>query len=693
MKASALLLALSLAVLIASPLAAVDTATPGAPARDSGSISIAVHFAAPGRKWAGTLLSRRGSAGEPSFAVTAFTHEPFGKRYLGVAVDGLGAGPNQAAALSVRDDIVGGHLVCAFTEMDAELDSGAHDLVFRCDGKNAELFIDGIRREVRSTEQFAARTYLRLYPHHRRGEKQGSDPAGGDAFAGKLEAVKVSPAFWSDEEVRAASSGRFDASGSAPAIAPKGYCAALFDPKSTDEQRMKATDEAMPRWLAEKLARDVWFPRFHVALPAGMMFDTRCAIHGGRYHLFPTWRPDLNLTRGVPGAFRMQHLSSSDLIHWRIEPVPLRFPDRDVCNGTPATIDGSPQFFFLRYSRDGAPHRAVPVDDSLNDWTLPEPQPAIVADGTGYSGRLDSVVFQHEGRTYLTGTRRNVNKPSMAMPLYRSDDLASWKYIGDFLQTDTKPFNECPQIFRMGGKMIVAAFYPLRGRSDNYLVGRFENERFIPDGGGQWDHGGHAHNRSFDAEPAPDGRVIGWSTISVYADHDALDVARMGWKGMHSLPKEITLRPDNTLALQPAREITALRGEHVATVAGEKVVRLPGQHEGQFELRATLQGGETLTFTTPDGSCVLSRDQTGALTFDHRAAPRIGADTGHIFKTPALTSAEVRVFFDRSVFEIFADGLVITARYFSKRPGEMAITRDTGGAVDAWEMKSIWTDG
>ena len=62
--------------------------------------------------------------------------------------------------------------------------------------------------------------------------------------------------------------------------------------------------KAMPKWLSEKLAKDKWFPRFHVALPTGMMFDTRCAIHGGRYHLFPTWRPDLNLTHGLPGAFR-----------------------------------------------------------------------------------------------------------------------------------------------------------------------------------------------------------------------------------------------------------------------------------------------------------------------------------------------------------------------------------------------------
>lgn len=650
--------------------------------KGDGPISLSLRFTAPGKDWTGTLLSRRAKPGEASLTVTAFKHEPFGNRYLGVAMDGIVAGPNQAAALTVRDSVIGGHLVCAFTEMDAALDSGTHDLVFRSDGKMAELFIDGVRRESRSTERFTARTYLKLYPHHPIGEKQGSDPAGGDAFNGQVSDVKLYKHALSDDEIKKLSQGRYETP-AALKTAVKGYCAALFDAKLTDEERMKATDDAMPRWLAEKLAKDPWFPRFHVALPAGMMFDTRCAIHGGRYHLFPTWMSNMSLSSGIPGAFRMQHLSSSDLIHWRIDPVPMRFPDRDVCNGTPTTIDGKPQFFFLRYNGSaGAPHRAIPTDDTLTAWMLPEPQPMIIKNGEGYGGRLDSVVFEDSGKYYLTGTRRNTNKPSMAMPLYRSDDLTSWSFIGDFYQTDTgKNFNECPQIFRLGGKMVVAAFYPLRGRHENYLVGRFENEKFIRESGGHWDHGGHGHDRSFDAEPAPDGRVIGWSTISVYADADAIDVARQGWKGMHSLPKELTLRGNNTIALNPAKELEQLRGEKHTT--------LPPDHAGQFELQIDFKASEALTFTTPDGSCTLAYDaKTRVLTLAMSKSPKLGSDYGHIFKSPPLQNATTRLFFDHSVFEIFADGHVITSRYFSSEPEKM--TLQTNAPVQAWKLGTIW---
>lgn len=654
------------------------SSAPGTPAEAS---TISVRFTAPGKDWTGTLLSRRATPGEPSFCVTAFKHEPFGKRFIGVAMDGLANAPNQAAAKTVRDDVVGGHLVCAFTEMDAALDSGTHDLVFRTDGKTAELIIDGIRCASRSAEKFTARTFLKLYPHSQIGSKTGSDPDGGDVFSGKVEKAEVQPKWLTDAETG------LRGEKPAPAENAKVIASGLFPAAMSDEQRMSALDAEMPRWLTETMQRDVWFPRFHVALPAGMMFDTRCAIHSGRYHLFPTWRADMNLTRGTGGSFRMTHLSSADLIHWRIEPFPIRLENTDVCNGSPTTLDGTPNFFFLRYAKDGAPNRATPTDASLTKWTVADPPAKISKEGEGYGGRLDSVVFQHGGKTYLTGTRRNVNKPSMAMPLYRSDDLASWSYIGDFFQTDTKPFNECPQIFTVGGKMVVAAFYPLQGRFDNHLVGRFENEKFIAEKSGRWDFGGHGHVRSFDADTAPDGRVIGWSTLSVYAEHDALQTARIGWKGMHSLPKEVTLRPDGTLALAPAKEIEQLRGEMTANA-------LPKDHDGSFEIELTFEKAARLALTTPDGEISLSFDpRTRVLTADTMKSPKIGSDTGHLFKTAAITGTgpvPCRIFFDRSVMEIFIGGMVLSLRHYPADPGSMQLQLEGISKLTAWKMNGIW---
>lgn len=649
----------------------------------SAPLTVRLRFTAPGKDWTGTLLSRRAPPGQPSLCVTGFKHEPFGKRFLGFAMDGTVDGPVQAAAKTVRDDVIGGHLVCAFLEMDQSLDEGTHDLVFRSDGKTAELFLDGVRHENRSTKLFTARTYLKLYPHSKPAWKLGSDPDGGDVFPGEIEKVEIIPKFMPD--------GELGISGSEPASTenPRILAAGLFPPTMTDAQRMSAIDAAMPQWLAATARRDPWFPRYHLAIPSGMMFDTRCAIHRGRYHLFPTWRASLNLTSAAPSSFRMMHLSSADLIRWRFDPFPLRLENSDVCNGGPTMIDGTPNFFFLRYGANGAPYRGVSNDPGLIGWSLVQSQPNITLDGEGYQGRLDSVVFTHDGKTYLTGTRRNAKKTSMAMPLYRSDDLVGWKYIGDFYQTDTLPFNECPQIFHVGGKMVVTAFYPLRGRRENYLVGRFENERFVPEAGGVWDHGGHGHVRSFDADTAPDDGVIGWSTLSVYSEHDALETARLGWKGMHSLPKEVTLRSDGTLALNPARQLVDLR-------ANETNRTLPLNHHGCFEVELVFTQGGKAVLTDPSGSLALQfDDKSRILTLDTGSSPKQGSDTGHLFRTPPLggdkeTEVRVRLFFDRSVIELFVDGHVISARHYPHDPAKISLQSAGNMRVKAWLMKSIW---
>jgi len=678
----------------------------------TGPLTVAVRFVVPGPDWTGTLLSRRAKPGEPSLTVTAFRHEPFGKRFIGFAMDGVAEGPTQVAAKTVRDDVVGGHLIAAFAPMGTELDEGEHLLVARVGGETTELFLDGTLCERRSSKRFTTRTYLKLYPHAAVGWRVGADPNGRDAFAGRVEQVSLWLRTLGDDELRPLCGGTLQTT-TPPAPPVKVIASALFPVEMPDEQRMKEVDAAMPRWLAEMLRRDKWFPRYHPALPVGMMFDTRCAIHHGRYHLFPTWRSDLHLNSGVPGSFRMQHLSSTDLIHWRLESFPIRLADRDVCNGGPVMLNDEPHFFFLRYGPNGAPHRAVPVDDSLTRWVLPERQPVITVDGDGYYGRLDATVFQHEGRYYLTGTRRNTDKASMAMPLYRSDDLANWEFAGDFYQTDTgKLFNECPQIFRVGGKMVVTAFYPLRGRHDNMLVGHFDGERFHADSSQRFDYGGHGHQRSLDADVVPDGRVIGWSTISVYAEDDALDVARAGWKGMHSIPREVTLNRDGALEFRPAREVDLLRGAStemtLADLAADGELRLPDGHEGSLEISVTLPeigaSSAELRLVWADGAITVSIDaETRGLVLDLKNAPRHGGDTGHIYRSPPLTAGNgepinLRVFFDRSVVEAYAAGVVMTCRVFPARPEELTATLKCRagewktGSAQIHTMRSIWSE-
>jgi sucrose-6-phosphate hydrolase SacC (GH32 family) len=80
--------------------------------------------------------------------------------------------------------------------------------------------------------------------------------------------------------------------------------------------------------------------------------------------------------------------------------------------------------------------------------------------------------------------------------------------------------------------------------------------------------------------------------------------------------------------------------------------------------------------------------QTRVLSFDQKESPKLGSDHGHLFKTPPLQNSTVRLFFDRSVFEVFADGHVITSRYFSRETEKM--TLQTSTPIEAWKLGTIW---
>jgi sucrose-6-phosphate hydrolase SacC (GH32 family) len=91
------------------------------------------------------------------------------------------------------------------------------------------------------------------------------------------------------------------------------------------------------------------------------------------------------------------------------------------------------------------------------------------------------------------------------------------------------------------------------------------------------------------------------------------------------------------------------------------------------------------------------------LLLDLTEAPRRGSDAGHIYRSQPLsvsdgTPIELRVFFDRSVIELYAQGVVMTCRVFPDRPEELTASLScsergwTGGSARVWAMRSIWTD-
>src|ERR687890_403195 len=65
---------------------------------------------------------------------------------------------------------------------------------------------------------------------------------------------------------------------------------------------------------------DPTFPRLHGRPSQGGLNDPNgCSFVDGRYHLFFQYNPDAPFHRGI----KWGHVSSTDLVHWRQEPIAL----------------------------------------------------------------------------------------------------------------------------------------------------------------------------------------------------------------------------------------------------------------------------------------------------------------------------------------------------------------------------------
>ena len=167
--------------------------------------------------------------------------------------------------------------------------------------------------------------------------------------------------------------------------------------------------------------------------------------------------------------------------------------------------------------------------------------------------------------TVLAGARR--------VRFFASTDLKHWETLSDFgPEGSTGGAWECPDLFELpiegearekrwvldvdlnpGGRV--------GGSGAQYFVGRFDGRRFVnenPDDVTLWvDYGKDFYaSQSYEGIPSSDGRRvwIGWMSNWIYADVEPT----APWRGVQSLPRELTLRrtPSGVRLVQsPIREV------------------------------------------------------------------------------------------------------------------------------------------
>lgn len=475
----------------------------------------------------------------------------------------------------------------------------------------------------------------------------------------------------------------------------------------TTDQLVRAASE-----LREKLLADPHRPKYHFLAPWGWMNDPNGAIFWkGRYHLFYQY----NRNAAYPADWRMEwgHASSTDLIHWIHYPIALSptpdGPDRFCCaSGVAVNNNGVPTLIYHGVT-DGT-CIATSDDDMLIHWTkhpanpvIPTPKPD---DHVEY-GVYDPCAWRDGDYWYaLTGWGRNHCRPEVTGGdtafLFRSTDLVHWNYLHPFYQSDrrwTDAGEDCavPDFFPLGNKHVLLLMSHERGAQ--YYIGRYEDEHFLPEKHGRMNWTGGQLLASLTMQDDRGRRVFfGW----VNEARSQAKYRAAGWAGVMTLPRLLSLADDNTMRIEPAPELESLRSNHrtrkAFTLDAEHDVLLEEVRGDCMELQLDLTPGDARQVglavrCSPDQSertavfydagpktLTIDGSQSSLVAEEAAYPPILPADERPIRAQVApleLTPGEVlrlRVFLDRSVLEVFANGRqCLTQRIYPSRPDSLNV--------------------
>jgi beta-fructofuranosidase len=280
--------------------------------------------------------------------------------------------------------------------------------------------------------------------------------------------------------------------------------------------------------------------------------------------------------------------------------------------------------------------------------------------------------------------------------LYRSADGHHWAERGALFTAPELEMGrmwECPNFFPVGERrwVLTVSVWPNLGAL--WFVGRFEDERFVPEARGVLDPDGGAFAHL--TMTAPDGRCLQWAWLNEQREQAALDAA--GWAGALSVPREIGVDAQGRLLQAPARELLALRGPEAAqgrrAFAGRCL-----DLEAHFTLHDARPAGLTL-LSTPDGAettRIVFNPEARRLTVERaRSSLDAGTRRQDVHGFLALERGEtlrLRVLVDHSVVEVFAnERLVLSTRVYPTRDDSVhgAAWLDGAGevALQAWPLR------
>jgi beta-fructofuranosidase len=472
--------------------------------------------------------------------------------------------------------------------------------------------------------------------------------------------------------------------------------------------------------LCRKLAADPLRPQYHLLPAHNWMNDPNGPIFfAGQYHMFHQYNPQ----GAVWGNMNWAHATSPDMFHWHHEPIALSptpaGPDQDgVFSGSAILDNGKPTLIYTGVAppskndatlRDGT-HTwretqclAVAQDDNLRSWNkLTDPVIAAPPEGLSVTGFRDPALWR-EGDNWMLVLGSGIRGKGGAILLYSSSDLRHWTYLHPLVEgafsgkntvnpVDTGDMWECPDFFPLGNKhvLLISTMGKVR-----WKVGTYANQRFTPEKEGVVDWGSYYAAKTFLDRNE---RRILWGWITEARPDTELIAA--GWAGAMSLPRVLSLSPDNELQTGVAPEVQMLRSAHI----GSHEAEASSQNQrvlGEVRIHNLAAELDLLLHPKSDEFTLRLQSDAGefaAISCAHQAGSRVLRINQISCPLPGATGSKVRlhIFLDGSVLEIFAnDSTALTARIYQVPQGPLRLKLEGDvkvASIDAWQMTPISKD-
>ena len=491
------------------------------------------------------------------------------------------------------------------------------------------------------------------------------------------------------------------------------------------------TDPLLQRFHAsrQQLSGDPHRPVYHYVNPEGNLNDPNGFCYWqGRYHLFYQAYPPEDVRQ------HWGHACSDDLVHWRDLPLAI-YPDPEDKCFSGSTLVEEDRVLACYHGIDEGTMIAVSSDPLLLNWeklTGKAVIPDVEPDAAGNPYRVGDPCIWREEDGYYSLSGGYVDGPifedcRMAEFLFHSQDLERWIYLGRFVENDifTAPGEDgaVPYFWPIGDRHIL--LFASHQRGSQYLIGDYDRlrRRFRASGHGRFNFGplrnGGVHAPS--AFPDGDGGILLIHNINQGRDTE-------GWNHVMSLVRRLTLNPDGSLRVEPAAAIEGQRGEHwglgetallpnreflLPGIEGNalelslrlapesarelriEVLRSPGREE-HTSIRYLREGG--LAQNPGDyrwkGDALVIDNADSSFSSEVLARPPETAP----FQLAEGELLDLRIFIDKSVVELFANGRqAMGLRAYPDRGDSVGVSVTAVGgrasmqSADAWEMRSIYS--